>query len=147
MFQRYAEAAATAAREVLNPQKASVENTIRTAIVHERLPLAQVRFELEGVYRELYQAMMDMLVTTLTAAEHPALTDPARIQRTLAMAAGERVALIDLSGEARHAILDTLEKATAAGLSEDDMIAAVRDAVPRGRWLSVETRAQIIVQN
>lgn len=146
VFERYAEAAGTAARELLKPEKASVENVIRTAILHERLPLAQIKFELEGVYRELYAEMLELLVKALGELDHPEFTDPTRVLRQIQMAAAPRVGLLDLTTEARTNILTTLEKATQSGLSEDEMIAAIRDALPRGRWLSIDTRAEILVR-
>jgi hypothetical protein len=146
VFRRYGHAAATAAREVLRPEKALADNTVRTAIISERLPLLQIRAELSAVYRELYQAMMDLLVAALDDAGFATLTAPSLVQSHLQMVAQERVGLLDLTTEARTAILETLEQATAAGLSEDAMISAIQDAVPRGRWLSIETRAQIIAR-
>jgi HK97 family phage portal protein len=146
VFARYAERVALATGEVLRPQKASVENVIRTAIIHERIPLAQVRFELEAVYREMYAEMLELFTKAMLEAGHPDLTDPARVLRQLNMAAGQRAVLLDLSAEARSAILSTLEQATAAGLSEDEMVAAIKDAVPRGRWRTIEMRAQVISQ-
>jgi HK97 family phage portal protein len=146
VFDRYAEAVSTAAREILKPQKASAENIVRAAIIGERLPMVQVSAELGAVYQELYQAMLEMLTKALREAGQPELTSPSRIQAHLQMLAQDRIGLLDLSHEARIAILDTLEQATVAGLSEDDMITAIKDAVPRGRWLSVDTRAQIIAR-
>jgi HK97 family phage portal protein len=146
VFARYAERVALATGEVLRPQKASVENVIRTAIIHERIPLAQIRFELEAVYREMYAEMLELFMKAMLEAGHPDLTDPARVLRQLNMAAGQRAVLLDLSAEARSAILSTLEQATAAGLSEEEMVAAIKDAVPRGRWRTIEMRAEIIAR-
>jgi hypothetical protein len=146
VFARYAELVATAAREALQPQKASVENTLRTAIISQRVPLAQVRFELEAVYREMYAEMLELFTKAMMEAGQPDLTDAARVKRQLSMAAGQRAVLLDLSAEARSAILETLEQATAAGLSEEEMVAAIKDAVPRGRWTSTQVRAEIIAR-
>ena len=62
-------------------------------------------------------------------------------------AAQERVALLDLTQGARRSILTSLEEARTQGLSEDAMIDLIREAVPRGRWLSTETRARILVRS
>ena len=146
VLRRYGDMAATAAREVLAP-KQDLQDVFSSAVILERMPVASIRADLEAVYAALYAEMFRLTQELLTASMGLELTDPGRIQAQLSEFARQRTGLLDLSRAARTSILRSLEEARTQGLTEDAMIDLIRDAVPRGRWLSVETRARILVRS
>jgi hypothetical protein len=87
-----------------------------------------------------------MTIQTIQAALGEELTDPARVEAQVRMLARERVGLLDLTEEARTAILKTLEEAQTAGLDEEAMLRLLEERVPAGRWQSSDMRARVIAR-
>ena len=145
VLKRYGDMAATAAREVLAP-KQSLQDVFSSGVILERMPIASIQADMTEVYTALYEEMFRLTQEILTASIGLELTDPGRIQAQLQEFARQRTGLLDLSKAARTSILQSLEEARTKGLTEDAMIDLIRDAVPRGHSLSVETRARIIAR-
>jgi hypothetical protein len=143
VLRRYGGHAVTAMRELV-PLKASAEDIVRTAIVHERLPLAGVRFEFGRIYEQIAAEMAAVIVKAFREGLQLELTTDARIRAIVQQAAQERVTLLDLAGEARDALLRSIDEATQQGLSEDALVELVRQRVPSGRWSTPDIRAEII---
>jgi hypothetical protein len=146
VLQRHGERAATATREIF-PQKARPEDIIRMAIVHERIPLASVAFEMAEVYEQIGSQMVDLLTEAYKSGLGLELTSEARVRALVQHAAAERVRLLDFDGESKEAILRSLDEATQQGLGEEAVVQMIRDRVPAGRWSSSEMRAQIIARS
>jgi HK97 family phage portal protein len=147
VLQQYGRMVRTAAQEILlPPKKADIEDLIRTHVVVERVPFIAIRAELETVYRELYQEMVELTLKIMREAAEVEPTDPGRIDRHISMLARERVRMLDLTTEARDGILQILAEGRTQGLDEEAMIQMIEQRIPAGRWRSVETRAQTIVQ-
>jgi hypothetical protein len=146
VLQRYGEHAATATREIF-PTKVSVQDMIRTSMVHERLPIASISVELRAVYEEIGAIMTDLITDLYKSALNLELTSDARLKTMVQQAAGERVLLLDLPTEARASILRTLDEATQQGLSEEAVIDLIKERVPAGRWSTSELRSKIIARS
>lgn len=146
VLRQYGSRARLAAKEILFPQKQDLSYLTNVGIIQERMPVASIQAELAEVYAKMYEVMLGLTLEAIKDALDVEVTNPARIAAQLSNLARERVGLLDLSNEARSAILRTLEEAQAAGLDEDAVLKLLEDRIPAGRWGSVETRARIIAR-
>jgi HK97 family phage portal protein len=145
VLQRYGEAAATAAREVLAP-KQNLQDVFSSGVIVERIPLMSIQADMEAVYTKMYTEMFGLTQELLIAALGVEPTDPERVQAHLSEFARQRAGMLDLPKQSRQSILRTLEDARVNGLTEDQMIDLIRDRVPAGRWSSIEERARAIAR-
>lgn len=72
------------------------------------------------------------------------LTDP--MERAIVASGGTRRGLIDLTEQTRTSMYRTVASARENGLGVKAIAREIRDQIPRGPWLSVKTRSEIIAR-
>jgi HK97 family phage portal protein len=146
VFEKYGRMARVAAQEILFPQKQDLTHLFSAGVIMDRTPIMSIKADLADVFEQIYDLMAKMTIQTIQAALGEELTDPARVEAQVRMLARERVGLLDLTEEARTAILKTLEEAQTAGLDEEAMLRLLEERVPAGRSQSSDMRARVIAR-
>ena len=96
----------------------------------------------EQLYLSMAQATIEGLNVTMGLGVN--LTDP--IERAVIEQGGIRKGLVDLSGQTKQALLDAVKEARELGYGDEGVSRLIRDKVPKGRYKSARTRADIIAR-
>lgn len=99
--------------------------------------------------RKLYEAHYHEVAKSMAAAGEAAglgASMPDQVAQSIIAAGGRRAGILDLEGQTRAALFESLAEGRAAGEGAEQLAARILPQVDGGPWLSAETRARVIAR-
>lgn len=121
--------------------KQDLQAYIDSQVITEGVPMAQVTADLSRVYEQLAVYMAEQTIELINAAMDLEPVSVDFILREVRGAAIERVGVLHVSQQVRQKVQEIIEAGRVAGLTDSDLVEAIAEQVPAGRFRSVETRA------
>jgi len=102
--------------------------------------------EMAGAYRRSYVRTLNATAGSINVAMGLAVNLPDQVGRNVVRAGGRRLGLVDIRGQSRTALFHALAEGREQGMAREQLARHIRGRISRGRYRSVETRAQVIAR-
>ena len=100
----------------------------------------------ETSYRTSYLRTLDATVDTIQTHMGVVVGAPDPLARRIVAEGGTRLGLLDIQGQSRTALFHALSEGRAQGLTREQLGRHIADRIGRGRYKTVQIRAQVIAR-
>ncbi len=99
-----------------------------------------------GAYERAYVRTLTATSDTINLTMGLAVNLPDQVGRNVVRTGGRRLGLVDVRGQSRTALFHALAEGREQGMAREELARHISNRIGRGRYRSIETRAQVIAR-